>query len=948
MTVESKTAAAASPRVWDGFGFGLFWSWNLIFLAFVLLGFGPTIMPEMLIGVFGGVIPAIYLFFTVVLVGIPVVCVILALTRFRKRPQTLLALGYVIEGPLLLMMLFRFFAVRQGNPAITALMLIAALGMVVYLDYLLRPAPVQHTAWRTARLGGLTLLFACALYGALVVAFYVPPLAVLLVRLLGDIGREFTYIFSNPQSLWALFTALFGLLLMVYSGTLLLGMPVIAPVLVGRAWLSSLRDGMKSHGRLIAAVQVLVPLALAAAVVGVSMRQLQGKAFTLLEQPPASAAEAQALLDHSEEIRSGLVNAYLGTYRYFSAAGEMNHIRDLYSFAFNMYDEQAYPVQAVFERVISPLLYQPKHPHVYGQPERQSSLLTDQSEAAVLYKQFFDADINNGERAEMVKAARATFDSAQAEAAWQAVDDREIQLLRQEVNVKEFNGWAEVELYEVYQNRTESQQEVVYYFSLPESAVVTGLWLGPSSERANRFTYRVAPRGAAQAVYRNEIRVRMDPALLEQLGPRQYRLRVFPVEGRRFSGQPGRWDRQVLDGAELHMWMTYSTLAVDGQYPLPRLSEKRNVYWDPSSVRLVNGQPTPAGADEWLPASLPAAKPGEEHLVHFAGGEIVRIRPAAAADLPALPSGLKAAVVLDRSRSMVSQDRAVQDSFAALRAALGDNLDVYLTSSPYRGEPASKVALARLDAQKILYFGGQNASDLLNQFEALQGDARYDVIFVLTDGTGYELGEQHNPVAVPDAPVWLVHLGGRFPLGYDDPTLDAVQVSGGGVAGSVPEALLRLAAGLQHQNGDFIDGYTWQVLSPGEQAAINQPVEEAGTGLGAIAARRLVLSTMDRSGGKQPGLETLDRVHKVAVENSIVTPFSSMIVLVDDRQLNLLKRMEESGDRFDREVEQVGETVPLNGMIAGVPEPEEWLLMILAAALLGYFVWRKKQAAIQL
>ena len=33
----------------------------------------------------------------------------------------------------------------------------------------------------------------------------------------------------------------------------------------------------------------------------------------------------------------------------------------------------------------------------------------------------------------------------------------------------------ELELHEVYENQTANQQEVVYYFSLPESAVITGL-----------------------------------------------------------------------------------------------------------------------------------------------------------------------------------------------------------------------------------------------------------------------------------------------------------------------------------------------------------------------------------------------------------------------------------------------------------------------------------------
>ncbi|MCB0227472.1 MAG: hypothetical protein KDI02_27500, partial [Anaerolineae bacterium] len=47
-----------NPRLW---GYGLFWSWNLIFLAFVLLGFAPRLLPEMLQAVRADEIPTAFL-----------------------------------------------------------------------------------------------------------------------------------------------------------------------------------------------------------------------------------------------------------------------------------------------------------------------------------------------------------------------------------------------------------------------------------------------------------------------------------------------------------------------------------------------------------------------------------------------------------------------------------------------------------------------------------------------------------------------------------------------------------------------------------------------------------------------------------------------------------------------------------------------------------------------
>jgi len=85
-------------------------------------------------------------------------------------------------------------------------------------------------------------------------------------------------------------------------------------------------------------------------------------------------------------------------------------------------------------------------------------------------------------------------------------------------------------------------------------------------------------------------------------------------------------------------------------------------------------------------------------------------------------------------------------------------------------------------------------------------------------------------------------------------------------------------------------------------------------------------------------LDTLDHLHDIAIENSIVTPYSSMIVLVNEQQERRLDELEEDDDRFMREYEQIGETEENTLTVTGVPEPEEWLLLALAAAMLVWYV----------
>ena len=270
-------------------------------------------------------------------------------------------------------------------------------------------------------------------------------------------------------------------------------------------------------------------------------------------------------------------------------------------------------------------------------------------------------------------------------------------------------------------------------------------------------------------------------------------------------------------------------MAAEAGWPLPQLAYKRNVYWNNDTVRQINGMPIDPAGEDWLPTMVPAAGPIEvkTHRVDMPDGTSVLALPASQVDLPQLPADLHLALVLDRSRSMANHTAEVSAAFAQLKQLVSPNtaVEVYLTASPYRGEASSRTTLSAIDPQEILYFGGQNAAELLVQFETLSEGEAYDAILVFTDGSGYELGASVLDVPVPPAPLWLVHLGSDIPLGYDDDTLEAIQASGGGVVGDLDQALTRLAVALgegrhssecRQSTRDFLDGYLWLTL-PTEQ-----------------------------------------------------------------------------------------------------------------------------------
>ncbi len=938
----------------------LFWGWNLIFIIFMLLGFAPLVLLDLINAVSRGVVPPVFFIVGVMLALIPLGAVAMGVTLLRTSPERLFALAYGVEWPLMFVLALRFFVLRDATPGVTLILAMATFGMATLLWQILDRSIDSRTLSLTLlRAVGLTFLLMIYLYGSAWLAFYAVPAGVGMARMVGEILGNIvrywsTFKWSDLLTLgvFSLTFTVTGSILLLLSATLFVLTPIVVPILALRSWRRALDALVARMGMRRAVGFVAVIMLLSAALVVGTNQQPQGAAFALLKTPPTTPAEAQTLAQQEGILRAGLVNSYLATFRYISAVGEVRHVADMYHFVVGLTSEQAAAVESVYEIVMRPLLYEPANPPVSAAAAPSSgrtdgrALREEPAQAAKLYKAYFDKRIVDGEHATIADSVRSTWSGAQAEAALQDVDDRKVHLERQEITVTEHGDWAEVELYEVYQNRTLQRQEVVYYFSLPESAVITGVWLGNNEDRNARFVYRVSPRGAAQASYRHELQRSTDPALVEQIGPCQYRLRVFPIEPPRlvrtgFAGQAVGTD----EAPRMHMWLTYHALAKENAWPMPHLAEKRSVYWDGGTVRRVNGQPA-AAQQGWLAEALPATAPVKPaaHRVEFATGETVTVEPLSATDLPPLPKNLRLAVVLDRSRSM--REVAGEAKAALARLARVTDADVYLSASAYRGEPPSRVLLSALDLDRIEYIGGQNAGELLAQYETLRAGANYDALIVLTDGSGYELGESSVQVPVPNVRVWMVHLGRRLPLGYDDATLEAIQASGGSVTGSFEEALNRLAFGLDRgATADWVDGYTWVVGRKTEGVAT---APAGDTAFAALAARRIILDGMYQGRSSLRQLSTLDQLHALALKYGIVTPFSSMLVLVNAQQELLLKQLEQRADRFDREVEGVGDTIGQSAFqVTGVPEPHEWLLMGLAAAMLAAYAFRHRLAVLR-
>jgi putative PEP-CTERM system integral membrane protein len=194
-------------------------------------------------------------------------------------------------------------------------------------------------------------------------------------------------------------------------------------------------------------------------------------------------------------------------------------------------------------------------------------------------------------------------------------------------------------------------------------------------------------------------------------------------------------------------------------------------------------------------------------------------------------------------------------------------------------------------------------------------------------------------------------LGG-LPPGYDDGTLKAIQDSGGGVATDMKEAMQRVATTAASGKSalSVVDGYVWSYAKTPQpektvkSATVAESKAAGNQGFQPIAARQLIAALSKERSSNQ--LSQLDAMHSLAKSFQVVTPYSSMIVLVNDAQRQQLKEAEAKNDRFKREVESGKEqlTKPNNLLnVSGVPEPEEWLLLVVGAiGLLAIFLHQRR------
>ena len=948
----------------------IFWAWHLIYATLVFTVIFPIITLPLIVEASASNVPLFYVLYPLLMAILPFVSMFLAVKYFNKNFRLLMKYFYGFEMPLLFFLLVRIMTFRDSSLGVSWLVINVSIALIAWFVFLWyqqkqenlikgektienetevsennNKINIQSTSipFKDSPLAvaGSTIIALVGLYFGVMFLIMMIPLAANFVMELGEgLSRlsfgDIFYFFVNPL-MWLL------IVFILFTMSLLIALPIVMIYLY-------IGQFIKRLPSLFTPARIAVVLAVIAInVAGFTYlnQQPQQAVFTLLEEKmkldektgKMTDETRASLLTQADTIREGLLNAYLSRYRYVSTAGLSNRIAYSYKHTFNLSKETAKIPQQLFNNLATPFLYDGKN-------------WNDKAKADSLYEAFFDTSIQKAERQTIMDAVKHNWEmSRDNEAGLLDALNHYVHLNKQSIDIDVNEGVASIVIKQTLENLTYQRREAVMHFSLPEDAVLTGVWLSDNKSNPKKYAYVLAPKGAAQAVYKAEVNRRVDPALLEQTGPYQYRLRVYPI-------LPKTSRVKTNNGKPMYMQFEYQTLVdidTDGnenvalQWPLPKLLEKRNLFWDNKTEYWLNGKRIKkTNNNNWLPKTVfnKRIKPSDDAyskpIALIQGDEQISVTYRDPAK-ERTPQKGNFAILIDGSYSMNEHRDDIIANLLTLQSS-GANYTVYFCR-----EDCSLLAKpSALNQQK--FFGNSQTADQVKGFLAM--NKPYDAVFVLSDDGSYELSSKTDTesLTLNDTPLWLIHLGETVPYAYDDKILDLIYQSKGGITHSLNEALLRYqlfkealisACSTEATTLSITDDRIWQ--------RDNDPKHNCDVGnnlaLTKVATSHQIKHLINSMDLKTNKLEKLDNIHLLAKAQGIVSHYSSMLVLVDDRQKEALKKAEQDEDRFDREIEtgKQNTTNPTDPFaVPSVPEPEEWALMIIIGVLLSWSMIRRR------
>ena len=904
-----------------------FWGWNVIYLLSILtLEINEGIFISLVRDVFTGEVPINIFLSGLVLFGMPILSLMVAVRKFMDNGSKILRWFFCIELPIMFLAFLRLVGFNELTWGNAHFIVVAILGIATMLFDVLNENKFLSDKWKELKLIGLTSILLLIAYICLLLLMVILPLvSIFIVEVfkfewmhdLFDFGDFWSFIFVS------LFVILSGILFVVY--------PLYSFAMYWKTFLKAFQHFKSRNANLTWMVIGIAAAVNISLFFALNYNQPQQYAFDLwerMEKENFPEELKQETIYNEAKIKRGIMNAYLANYRYAFDSND-RPLEDLYDEAFG--SEGVTNVATSVMRGLSfPFMY-------------QGNMYSDDDKARELYGNLFDESLHIAEKERILNAMNSTWDRSGVEAGILEINEKKVLVAEQNVLVKEQGNFAEIEIHEVYQNQTFRQQEILYYFTLPDNAVFSGLWLSDDDSIAKKYDFSVSPRGAAQQVYKNEVRRRVDPSLLEQVGPNQYRLRAFPIlpKTRDYNNDFNR--RKVLKGDNFHLWISYTICVLDNNretfWPSPKVIERRNVYANEDTKYTLNGKPIEELENsDWIPHRIKKnTKAARISETSYAGESVVfePIEPFDSSKPYEIKDGTKVNVLIDNSYSMQMEYSQLFSDLSAIQTLFGkENVSIQL---------GDKAITEFAQIQKTAFWGKMQAMEQITLFA--DSISSNPTIFI-TDGGSYELTVDELKSVKMNAPLYIYHVG-KMAKAYPDNLFETIKMSDGDVCAQLSEIPDKIVS---HQNSTGMYIGRKQMISTDGNIAISTFETSKKPSIlspNPLASRIIGAKIIDNKTKQVYGanrLQVLDELHSIAKKHAIVTPYSSMIVLVNDAQKEALKKAEEDDDRFDRENETGDEPTGKLGLVevTGTPEPHEWVLIILSALMLIVFYAHKK------
>ncbi len=857
---DTQNHVIRASRGFGGLIHVVFWFYNGLYILFTIL-FATYILPSITITDWIELITTQPIMRTVIPLLVMCLPYITLAVVIRKKVYTsttgLAKLFFLFEIPLLALSFISFNVLSEAILPVWVLFTILLLIPFYWLFETLHLAKINAVTLILSH-GIKIIILGTTAYIGLILAFFLPLIVTGFIKMLWtivtEIGNGSGYFYFN------FFSVIMGLIfgsLIVLSIALLIALPYF---LTYTMWKSAQKSWKEIAQRFnVGTAQLITTSPALLLFVALFFSAIQPDTLPLINKTelvknlPTFEQRSQLageLRPHKETLRKGILDSANANNRYLFIKGD-NMLQDMYESVFETNLNSFWLIQEAFDVVV--------YPFVYRGPQLGYNSVVQNNYQYLFGKTIYAQDNTNTSGTVKRTERKITAKSIR-------------------------NGlFADVTIEESFTNSSFSDEEVIYEFSLPPDAVITGLKLGPQLE----YPGIIAPRGAAASTYQREVNRFRDPALLEQTGPQQYRLRIFPIPGKVNSGSTTAEKQKVQ--------FTYLVSLNQDGFALPAYTKEQNInstakgtitgQLDNTSVKLdaksmvIPVKNARATLCNNTPGDIQIKSSTYEGLLHYTK---------AGCNSPTAVKDQRIAILYDTSalREETTQWRELLSFIRDNPSFITNNtVDLYF----FNDLVSTKIPLNATNLPKEPTYFGQREKTL----PVPRVPENYSALVILTDKE-FTIPTNSSDPSGTGTRMHIAYAEGKVPP-FNQALTRLIVQSETGIYTSVQDALLNTGA-VPSDNEDVILTKTpyWTLSRTSD---LNAPV--ADKQFSALLINKEIEKIISEyDGALEQNIAYADTLYLEAKNVQVVTLLSSLIALVNERQEQDLYYDSQKYDRY--------------------------------------------------